>query len=304
MTGGWNVPKQPSIRDLRCVAIAGVGLLGGSIGLAIRAAGLKCHRIGYVRNPHSARTALECDAVDEATQDPANALTPADLVILSTPLGVFPDYMKLARQYCRPGCLITDVGSTKQMPQQWASQHLGRKVRFIGSHPMAGSERTGVEFARADLFRGATCFVCPKSGKADTATRLLQEFWEALGGRVKILSPAQHDRTVARVSHVPHLVAGAMIHLAGSDEMLNQAGPGLRDATRIASGNAVMWRDILTCNREEIIAGLDEMQQILATIRGLLAEGKDDEAEAWMQTAADRRNAWLERILARGQAGE
>jgi prephenate dehydrogenase len=289
---------------LRCITIAGVGLLGGSIGLAVRAAGLKCRRIGYVRSPQSARAAVECDAVDEATQDPAKALAPADLVILSTPLGVFPDYMKLARQYCQPGCLITDVGSTKYAPQRWASQHLGRKVRFIGSHPMAGSERTGVEFARADLFHGATCFVCPASGKADAATRLLKEFWEALGSRVKILSPGEHDRTVARVSHVPHLVAGAMIHLAGSDEMLNRAGPGLRDATRIASGNAVMWRDILTSNREEIIAGLDEMQQILATIRRLLAEGKDDEAETWMQAAAERRNAWLQRILAQGQAGE
>ena len=231
--------KQPSINDLRCITIAGVGLLGGSIGLAVRAAGLKCRRIGYVRSPLSARNAVECDAVDEATQDPAQALAPADLVILSTHLGVFPDYMKTARQHCQPGCLITDVGSTKSLPQQWASQHLGRKVRFVGSHPMAGSERTGVEFARADLFHGATCFVCPKSGKADAAARLLKEFWEALGGRVTILSPAEHDRTVARVSHVPHLVAGAMIHLAGSDEMLNRAGPGLRDATRIASGHVI-----------------------------------------------------------------
>ena len=136
------------------------------------------------------------------------------------------------------------------------------------------------------------------------AAQLLKEFWEALGGRVTILSPAAHDQTVARVSHVPHLVAGGMIHLAGSDETLNRAGPGLRDATRIASGNPVMWRDILTSNRDEIVAGLDEMQQILATIRRLLAEGKDDEAEAWMQAAAQRRNAWLQRVMARGQAGE
>jgi prephenate dehydrogenase len=298
------VSKQPSINDLRCITIAGVGLLGGSIGLAVRAAGLKCRRIGFVRSPQSARNAVECDAVDEATQDPAQALAPADLVILSTHLGVFQDYMKTARQHCQPGCLITDVGSTKALPQQWASQHLGRKVCFVGSHPMAGSERTGVEFARADLFGGATCFVCPKSGKADASARLLKEFWEALGGRVTILSPAEHDRTVARVSHVPHLVAGAMIHLAGTDETLNRAGPGLRDATRIASGNPTMWRDILTSNRDQIIAGLDEMQQILATIRQLLAEGRDSEAEVWMQSAAQRRNAWLVRILARGQAGD
>ncbi len=274
------------------------------MGLAVRAAGLTCRRIGYVRSPQSARNALDCDAVDEATQDPALALAPADLVILSTPIGVFPGYMKLARQYCQPGCLITDVGSTKSAARDWASHLLGRKTRFVGSHPMAGSERTGVEFARADLFHGATCFVCPGSGRADAATRLLEEFWQALGCRVTILSPAEHDRTVARISHVPHLVAGGLIHLAGSDEMLNRAGPGLRDATRIASGNPVMWRDILTTNRDEVVAGLDELQQILATIRRLLAEGKDDQAEQWMESAARMRNAWLQRILARGQAGE
>jgi prephenate dehydrogenase len=169
---------------------------------------------------------------------------------------------------------------------------------------MAGSERTGVEFARADLFQGATCFVCPPGGRPNAASQLLKEFWEAIGGRVTILSPAEHDRTVARVSHVPHLMAGGMIHLAGGDAMLNRAGRGLLDATRIASGNPVMWRDILVSNRDEIVAGLDQMQEILGTIRRLLAESKDDEAQAWMQEAAARRNAWLERILARGQAGE
>ncbi len=296
--------KALTLLDLRCITIAGVGLLGGSIGLAVRAAGLKCRRIGYVRSSQSARNAVGCDAVDEATQDPEEAFAPAGLVILCTHLAVFPEYMKRARQYCRPGCLITDVGSTKRAPQEWAREYLGRKVRFIGSHPMAGSERVGVEFARADLFAGATCFVCPGSGRTDAAGRLLKQFWEALGGRVTILSPAEHDRTVARVSHVPHLVAGGLIHLAGGDEMLNRAGPGLRDATRIASGNPLMWRDIVANNRDEIVAGLDEVQGILATIRRLLAEGKDSEAEAWMQSAADRRNAWLQSVLARGQAGE
>lgn len=296
--------KRPSISDLHCITISGVGLLGGSIGLALRAAGLVCRRIGYVRSPRSAQAAIDCDAVDEATQDPAEAFASADLVILATPLGIFPQLLQEARQNCDARALITDVGSTKRTPQQWASQYLGRKVRFVGSHPMAGSERTGVEFARADLFQGATCFVCPKSGRADGATGLLKEFWEAIGCRVTILSPEQHDKTVARVSHVPHLVAGGLIHLAGSDEMLNRAGPGLRDATRIASGNPVMWRDILTSNRDEIVAGLDEIQEILARIRSLLAEGKDDEAEVWMQRAAERRNAWLQRIMALGQAGE
>jgi prephenate dehydrogenase len=294
--------KLLSLLDLRCVTIAGVGLLGGSIGLAVRAAGLKCRRIGYVRSPQSARNAVDCDAVDEATQDAEHAFAPANLVILCTHLAVFPHYMKRARQHCQPDCLITDVGSTKRAPQEWGRKHLGRKVRFIGSHPMAGSERTGVEFARADLFAGATCFVCPGTGRPDAAARLLKQFWEALGARVTILSPAEHDRTVARVSHVPHLVAGGLIHLAGGDEMLNRAGPGLRDATRIASGNPLMWRDIVATNRDEIVAGLDEMQAILARIRELLAERRDEQAEQWMESAARMRNDWLQRILARGQA--
>lgn len=295
--------KRLQISDLQCITIAGVGLLGGSVGLALRAAGLKCRRIGLVRNPLSGHAAVECDAVDEATLDPAEAFAPTELVILATPLGVFSEYMKSARQYCQPGCLITDVGSTKYSPQQWATQYLGRKVRFVGSHPMAGSERTGVEFARADLFAGATCFVCPK-GKPDASADLLRQLWELIGCRVIFLSPTVHDRTVARLSHVPHLVAGAMIHLAKADETLNMAGPGLRDATRIASGNPTMWKDILANNRDEIVAGLAEMEAILAHIRHLLAAGKDEEAQTWMQHAAERRNAWQQRVLARGQAGD
>lgn len=296
--------KRLSIFDLRCITIAGVGLLGGSVGLALRAAGLKCRRIGLVRSPLSARAVVDFDAVDEATIDPAEALSPADLVILATPLGIFPDHMKLARQYCRPGCLITDVGSTKRAPQRWATQLLGRRVRFVGSHPMAGSERTGVEFAQADLFAGATCFVCPRGGRLGGGAELLKQLWEIIGCRVAFLSPAAHDRTVARVSHVPHLVAGGMIHLTGSDAVLQMAGPGLRDATRIASGNPVMWRDILTTNRDEIVAGLAEMEAILAHIRTLLAAGEDALAEEWMRKAAERRNAWQARVLARGQAGD
>lgn len=295
--------KHLSLCDLQCITIVGVGLLGGSVGLALRAAGLKCRRIGLVRNPLSGRAAVECDAIDEMTVNPAEAYTTAELVILCTPLGAFPQYMQTARQYCQPGCLITDVGSTKRIPQQWATQYLGRKARFIGSHPMAGSERTGVEFARADLFAGATCFVCPR-GKPDAAAELIRQLWEVIGCRVIFLSPAAHDRAVARLSHVPHLVAGGMIHLAKTDEMLNMAGPGLRDATRIASGNPTMWKDILANNRDEIVAGLAEMEGILAHIRQLLTEGKDEEAQAWMQHAAERRNAWQQRVLARGQAGD
>jgi prephenate dehydrogenase len=297
------VSKRLSIHDLKCTTIAGVGLLGGSVGLALRAAGLKCRRIGLVRNPLSGRAAVDCDAIDEATLDPAEALSPPDLVILATPLSIFPEYIKLARQYCQPGCLITDVGSTKLSPQQWATRYLGRKVRFIGSHPMAGSERTGVEFARADLFAGATCFVCPK-GKPDAAADLLKQLWGLIGSRVIFLSPLAHDQAVARISHVPHLVAGGMIHLSKTDNVLNMAGPGLRDATRIASGNPTMWRDILANNRDEIVSGLAEMEAILAHVRQLLAEGKDEEAQAWMQRAADRRNAWQQQVLARGQAGD
>ncbi len=296
--------NRPRIQDLECITIAGVGLLGGSIGLALRAAGLKCRRIGYVRSPRSAEAAVGCDAVDEATMDPAQALPPADVVILATPLSIFPELMKTARQYCQSGCLITDVGSTKRSPQRWASQLLGRKVRFIGSHPMAGSERTGVDFARADLFAGATCFVCPRAGRLDEQAELLRELWEVIGCRVVYLSPTMHDRTVARVSHVPHLVAAGLIHLARRDDMLNMAGPGLRDATRIASGNPAMWRDILSNNRDEVVAGLDEVGKILSHVRTLLAEGRDEQAEAWLAEAARRRDVWQQRVLAQGRAGD
>jgi len=270
----------------------------------MRAADLRCRRIGLVRRSQTARTALEYDAVDETTTDAAEALEPADLVILATPLAAFPRFMEAARQHCRPGTLLTDVGSTKRLPQQWASRHLGRKVRYIGSHPMAGGERTGVEFARADLFHGATCFVCPTRRRDDPAAVLLRQLWEAFGGRVVFVSPARHDRLVARISHVPHLAAAALVHLAGSNDWLDAAGPGLRDTTRIASGNPAMWRDILQANRKEVTAGLEEFIQLLTELHALLKDGRDDATEAWLRRAARRRDAWLGRLLDGGRAGD
>ena len=292
--------NQLEVKELRTITIVGVGLLGGSLGMALRAVELPCRRIGLVRRPHRARQALACDAVDEATTDPRRGLAEADLVVIATPIGAFREVMKIISQYGPHGAIVTDLGSVKRSPEAWAKRLLRSDLRFVGSHPMAGGERAGVEFARADLFEGAVCFICPGSRSEPQATRLVEHIWRAAGCLTLKTSPARHDALVAKISHVPHLVAAALIHSVRQDDWLDLAGPGLRDATRIASGNPQMWREIVSENRDEIVKALDNMIRQMQSVRATIERGDFARLSRWLAKAAQRRDAWLERLLKRG----
>lgn len=296
------MPKSLHINDLERIAIIGVGLLGGSIGLALRAAGFAGQRVGIGRRASSLKRALEYDAVDEVTLDPAEGVAGAELTILCTPIGRFEKLLAELRPGLGPDCFVTDVGSTKAEVVRIARQALPRNVHFVGSHPMAGSEKTGVEFARADLFQDALCIVTPTARTPDHVVRAMTGFWESLGARSQTLSPTVHDRLLARVSHLPHAVATALVSLSTAQDAIELAGPGFADATRIASGDPGMWTDILRTNRPSMIQAIDRLVRTLGQLRDRL--DRDDAAglEKWLRHGKDTRDAWVARQYKRKQS--
>jgi prephenate dehydrogenase len=289
------VHKSFSIQSLDQVAIVGAGLLGGSIGLALRAAGFTGRRIAVGHRASSLQKALECDAVDEVTQDVAEGVSGAGLVILCTPIGHMEQLMTRMAPALAPDTYVTDVASTKTEVVQMAERLLSPSARFVGSHPMAGSEKTGVDFARADLFQLATCILTP-TGKTKPATvRWMRKLWEALGCQTVVTTPEKHDKLLARVSHLPHAVAAAMVGLAVRESAIDLAGPGFADTTRIASGNAAMWTDIFRTNRPAMLQAID---QLIAELTQFRQELDRDNAEAilkWLTASQEARDEWISR---------
>ncbi|MGQ9651047.1 MAG: prephenate dehydrogenase [Phycisphaerae bacterium] len=287
--------KIIGIKNLDQITIVGVGLLGGSIGLALRAAGFGGLRIGAGRRACSLRKALDCDAVDVVTRDVTEAVCGSQLVILCTPIGQLDGLISRMAPALSPGTYVTDVASTKAEVVRMAERLLPDQVRFVGSHPMAGSEKTGVEFARADLFQLSTCILTPTPRTKIATVRWMRRFWEALGCRTVVTSPDRHDELLARVSHLPHAVAAALVSLAVSESAIDLAGPGFADATRIASGDATMWTDIFRTNRRAILRAVD---RLVAELRWFRQKLDHDDAQAilrWLAASREARNKWISR---------
>ncbi|MGH7991791.1 MAG: prephenate dehydrogenase, partial [Limisphaerales bacterium] len=248
--------------QFRKIAIIGVGLLGGSIGLAARKFGVAKEIAGLVRRK---KTIAECEkfgATDFATTDLLAAVSNADLIILCTPLA---QMVVLAKQFLpalKRGAIVTDVGSVKTDVVRELELLIQKSgAHFVGSHPMAGAEKTGVAAARADLFEKSICVLTPTKKSNAAAVRKLEQFWKSLGSRILKLPPEQHDLFVSRTSHLPHVVAATLANL-----VLNPTNPkvqsqlcanGFRDTTRIASGSPEMWRDIAIANHKNLAKSLD-----------------------------------------------
>lgn len=275
--------------QLKRVAIFGVGLLGGSIGLALRAKGEDCRIVGYGHRIATLEQAREIGAVDEITQDPAKAAAGADLLILCTPVSIFGDLLKQIAPTLGKEAIVTDVGSTKRSVVRAAEANLlpGRG-HFVGSHPMAGSEKRGVEFARTDLFEGARCILTPTPKTDAAAIETVESFWKSLGMNVVHLSPEDHDRLVCDISHLPHALAAALVSMQ-SDAALPLAGKGFLDTTRIAGGDGALWRDILQDNRDNVAGAVTRLRDQLDALLGLLDSAKKDELVQWLNAAAERR---------------
>ena len=268
------------------LSVLGVGLLGGSLGLAAKLLSKHCSVAGYARNPETLRTAQAMGAIDEGYADAAAAVQGADLVVLCTPVGVLCNLLDEIWPALAPGAVVTDVGSTKRT----LVSHAGGKgySTFVGSHPMAGSEKQGVQHARADLYEGALCLTTPHHRTQPEALEKVESFWRLLSMRVRRLTPEAHDRLIGDVSHLPHAVAAALVH-AQTEGALALAGKGFLDTTRIAGGDAGLWRDILLDNRDNLRAGLGRLRQDLDRLLALLESSDSEGLRAWLESAAKRR---------------
>lgn len=279
------------------ITIIGVGLLGGSIGLAARRRKLAREIAGFVRRRASLKDCERAGAVDYATTDLLAAVSHADLVILCTPLA---QMRSLARQFLpalKRGAIVTDVGSVKAgVVRELESLIAKAGAQFVGSHPMAGAEKTGVAAARADLFQNAICVLTPTRKSNAAAVRKLERFWKSTGARVLKLSPEQHDVLVSRSSHLPHVVAAALANL-----VLNPASPknqsqlcanGFRDTTRIASGSPEMWRDIAVANRKNLAKSVDAFISELQKFQRALKKSDAKAISKFFESAKWRRDNW------------
>ena len=276
-------------RNFQRISVLGGGLLGGSIALAL---GQEKRVALWFRKPGAVDSALAL-GLTHATSDLAEAVSGAELLILAVPVGAMPDLLEKAIQAGLPAdCLITDVGSVKQTPHQSLAKILAKSGNpFIGSHPMAGSEQNGLAAAREGLFQNAACLLTNDSEASEGLCAALGDFWKSLGCRTSWLSAADHDSLVARISHLPHITAAATAKISLKDPSMGEfGGGGLRDTTRVASGNPTMWAEILSENRDAVIPALHET---IAELREILAslESPDQElVHRWLSTAKELRD--------------
>lgn len=268
-------------KSFQRIGILGGGLLGGSIALALR--GKSDVRLWF-RKPEAALTS----GLGFATGDLAGAVAGCDLLVLAVPVGAMPALLTAAIEAGLPSrCVVTDVGSVKKSVHDSLATIVGESGNpFIGSHPMAGSERNGLQAARAGLFENAACLLTNDSGAEQAFCDALGNFWESLGCRISWLGAAAHDELVARISHLPHLTAAATAKIALRDTSAGKfGGGGLRDTTRVASGNPEMWAEILTENREAVIPALRETIAELCEILATLEMPDQELAQRWLADA-------------------
>ena len=261
---------------IRRLTLLGLGLLGGSVAKAARAEGLAQEIVAVGRRRESLEPALRDGAVDRITTDVAEGVAGSDLCILATPVATLASLLHDVWHAAPETAVLTDVGSTKAAIVRTAEAlHREKPLAFIGSHPMAGSERSGYHVSRADLFKGALVILTPTEATAPPALERVREFWQALGARVTTLDPATHDRAVAAVSHLPHLVADALVEtvLRMDPRFLDVAAGGFRDTTRIAASNAKVWREIFQENREALGEALATFRRALDDLDRLVDSG-------------------------------
>ena len=250
------------------ISIIGPGLLGASLALALKSRGL-CQRVHiWSRRPETRAKALLADWCDATFEHAPEACKGSELVVICTPVETIVPILKEIAPSFDKGTLITDVGSTKKTICQGASSIKG-DFNFIGSHPMAGSEKTGMSHARADLFQGAACILTPGEDAQNAEIVQLHQLWEAIGMQVVTTSPEKHDEIVAHISHLPHLLATILCSYLLEKEVGWQqlAGGGLRDTTRVASGDPDLWKQILEHNREDVLRAVDGFQGELQALK-------------------------------------
>lgn len=280
------------------VAIVGVGLIGGSFGLGLRAAGQCRQVIGVGRSEANLKTALERGIIDVVETDVAKAAAAADLMLVATPVAQFPRVFAEAARGLRPGALLTDGGSTKRDVVAAARAALGAKIaQFIPAHPIAGAEKSGAAAASAELFRGKRVVIAALPENAPADVERVGAAWSACGANLARMTPEEHDGVFAAVSHFPHLLAFGLVAdiaaRANAKQLFGYAASGFRDFTRIASSDPEMWRDICVANRDRLLGEVDAYRKMLARMEELLRRGDGEGLEALFAEARDARERWL-----------
>src|SRR5262245_46431588 len=256
------------------LSIVGVGLLGGSIALACRQRRLVGRIVGCDPSTDTLARAQGRGMLDETTTDACQAVARATLVVFCAPVDRLSDVIGSCADACRPGTLLTDVGSTKSALVRRLAGRLPAGVSFVGSHPLAGSEKAGPDHARDDLFEGKLVVLTP-AGDPPAAVSTIGAFWQALGARVETMSPEQHDEALAVTSHLPHLVASVLAGVLPL-EWKRLTATGFRDTTRLAAGSPEMWRAIFQSNQPALLTAIDEFAAHLARFREALARGEGE----------------------------
>jgi prephenate dehydrogenase len=284
------------------IAVLGVGLIGGSIGLAAREHVEDAEVVGFGRSPERLDRARELGAVDRVATSLEDALDGAQACFACAPVGALPEQVSAALAAAGEDCVVSDVGSTKSRLMTEIAD-----ARFVGGHPIAGAETAGVEHARADLFEGAVWYLTPHRQSGGLLYERLHRLVVAMGARPVAVEPDTHDGLVAVFSHLPHVLANVLVaqaaeRLSGHGEALRQVGPSFRDGTRVAGSNTAIWADIYRSNREAIVRELRDFAERLDRVAELLERG--DGVEAWNDAAREHRRGLLESAVAGGPVHE
>jgi prephenate dehydrogenase len=265
-----------------------MGLLGSSVSLSAKRELTRSQIVGYSHRDSTRKKARQYDVADEIADSLEQAVDAADMVILATPIQTFESYFKEMAPHLKAGCIVTDVGSTKTLPHRWANKHLPKEVCYVGSHPIAGSEKRGVEYARDDLLENARCILTKVRGTQSTALETAKEFWAKLGCNVEFMSPTNHDRIFGMVSHLPHITAAALVNSVTVSNIVF-SGRGFIDTTRVASGPSNVWTDILMTNQDICVEGIEKLIGRLKAVQDAIAAGDAKQVNKILSQASQKR---------------
>ena len=264
------------------VCIVGLGLIGGSIGLAIKRSNISNQITGYARSNSTLERAIELGLVDSVKNNLQDAVNNSDLVILATPLSTFRELVEEMSPFLKKGCIITDTGSAKLTVIEDLKDILPNGVEFVPGHPIAGTEESGPDAGFAELFDNRWCILTPTEDNSSNAVDLVKDFWESIGSKVEIMDPMHHDKVLAITSHIPHLIAFNIVGTANNlanvteKEVVKYSAGGFRDFTRIAASDPKMWSDIFTYNSDAVLEMLDLFSNDLAKLKAAVIKKDSD----------------------------
>jgi len=277
-------------------AIIGVGLIGGSLGMILRRKGLASSVVGVGRRIENLKTAVELGAIDRYVVDPKDGVKDADLVVLATPVDTYDRHLKEWAACLKPGTIVTDVGSIKGGLVERSERAMPADVHFVGGHPIAGKEKTGVAAGSEQLFAGARCILTPTKRTNQQALEQVRIMWQETGSIVLTMDPHLHDKILGAVSHLPHVAAFALMNAlidiraqVPALDLAGHSGGGLRDTTRIAASSPEMWRDIFLWNRDNLVAFIEAYERSLGELKRLIRTGDAAGIEKALERAKQER---------------